>query len=156
MKRAPLEARRADPIFEGMAKRNLTSTMARAGTALLALALVLPSTAAAENVVREFRGERSTETAEFEVRAPWLIDWRVNSDYAESMGFDVELVNAPMGDHAGRVVKTKRRGNGLRLVEEGGRFRFKIESALAYWTIKVIQLTPEEAEAYTPKGDGLR
>ena len=119
----------------------------------LALAVALPGMAIAEELVREFRGERSTETAEFEVKAPWLIDWRVNSEYSESMGFDVELVNAPMGDHAGRVVKTKRRGSGLRLVNESGRFRFKIESALAYWTIKVIQLTPEEAEAYTPKGE---
>ena len=135
-----------------MEQRNGKSTIARAGAALLALVLVLPSAAGAEELVREFRGERSTETAEFEVRAPWLIDWRVNSDYAESMGFDVELVNAPMGDHAGRVVKTKQRGNGLRLVNESGRYRFKVESALAYWTIKVIQLTPEEAEAYEPKG----
>ena len=120
----------------------------------LTLATTLAAPVAAEELVREFRGERSTETAEFEVRAPWLIDWRVNSDYPDSMGFDVELVNAPMGDHAGRVVKTKQRGNGLRLVNEGGRFRIKVEAALAYWTIRVIQLTPEEAEAYTPKGAG--
>jgi hypothetical protein len=111
---------------------------------------------AAEELVREFNGERSTETADFQVDAPWLIDWRVNSDYSDSMGFDVELVNAPMGDHAGRVVKTKQRGSGLRLVNESGRFRFKVESALAYWTIKVIQLTPEEAEAYTAKGGDAR
>jgi hypothetical protein len=131
-------------------------TMTRRLPTLLALALAaaLPGAAAGEELVREFRGERSTETAEFEVRAPWLIDWRVNSDYAESMGFDVELLSAPTDVHAGRVVKTKRRGNGLRLVNESGRFRFKIESALAYWTIKVIQLTPEEAEAYSPKGAG--
>ena len=130
--------------------------MTRKHTILLALVLVtiLPGTLAAEELIREFRGERSAETAEFEVDAPWLIDWRVNSDYSESMGFDVELVNAPMGDHAGRVVKTQRRGSGLRLVNESGRFRLKVESALAYWTIKVIQLTPEEAEAYTPKGAG--
>lgn len=118
----------------------------------LALVLGLAHSAAAEELVREFKGERSTETAEFEVDAPWLIDWRVNSDYSESMGFDVELVNAPMGDHAGRVVKTRQRGSGLRLVNESGRFRFKVESAVAYWTIRVIQLTPEEAEAYTPSG----
>jgi hypothetical protein len=131
--------------------------MARARPALLALVLaaVLPGIAGAEELVREFRGERSTETAEFEVEAPWLIDWRVNSEYSESMGFDVELVNAPMGDHAGRVVKTRQRGNGLRLVNESGRFRFKVESALAYWTIRVIQLTPEEAAAYSPKGAEL-
>jgi len=132
--------------------------MTRVLTTLLALALAtsLPATAVAEQLLREFRGERSTETAEFEVEAPWLIDWRVNSDYADSMGFDVELLSAPSGVHAGRVVKTKQRGSGLRLVDEGGRFRFKIQSALAYWTIKVIQLTPEEAEAYTPKGAGSR
>ena len=100
--------------------------MARARPALLALVLaaVLPGIAGAEELVREFRGERSTETAEFEVEAPWLIDWRVNSEYSESMGFDVELVNAPMGDHAGRVVKTRQRGNGLRetgvhLIDQG-------------------------------------
>ena len=48
-------------------------------------------------------------------------------------------------------MKTKQRGNGLRLVEEGGRFRFRVESALAYWTIKVVQLTPEEAERRTQR-----
>ena len=47
---------------------------------------------------------------------------------------------------------TRQRGSGLRLVNESGRFRFKVESALAYWTIRVIQLTPEEAAAYSPKG----
>ena len=131
--------------------------MTRKHTILLALVLVtiLPGTLAAEELVREFRGERSTETAEFEAEAPWLIDWRVNSDYSESMGFDVELVNAPRGDHAGRVVKTKRRDSGLRLINESGRFRFKVESALAYWTIKVIQLTPDEAKQYTPKEKGI-
>ena len=72
------------------------------------------------------------------------------ADFVERI--DVELVNAPMGDHAGRVVKTRQRGSGLRLVNESGRFRFKVESALAYWTIRVIQLTPEEAAAYSPKG----
>lgn len=118
----------------------------------LVLATTVSGTVAAEQLVREFSGERSTETAEFEVQAPWLIDWRVNSDYADSMGFEVELVTAPMGVHAGRVVKTKQRGNGLRLVEESGRFRVRVESALAYWTIRIIQLTPEEAERYKPKG----
>jgi hypothetical protein len=126
---------------------------------LIRLALascLLPAAAQAGELVRQFSGDRSTQTVEFEVEAPWLIDWRVNSDYSDSMGFDVELVNAPMGDHAGRVVKTKQRGSGLRLVNESGRFRFKVESALAHWTIKVIQLTPEEAEAYMPKNAASR
>ena len=60
---------------------------------------------------------------------------------------------AESGIHAGTVLKTKYRGNGLRLIEESGRFRLKVDAVLADWTIKVIQLTPEEAEAYKPKNE---
>ena len=62
-----------------------------------------------------------------------------------------ELGHLQVGDALG----WRQRGNGLRLVNESGRFRFKVESALAYWTIRVIQLTPEEAAAYSPKGAEL-
>ena len=113
------------------------------------------STASAEQVVREFSGSRTMETAEFDVKAPWLIDWRVNSEFEESMGLTIVLLNAPTGTHAGTVMKTKYRGNGLRLIDQSGRFRLKVDAVLANWTIKVIQLTPEEAEDYTPKEKGL-
>jgi hypothetical protein len=112
-------------------------------------------TVSAEELVREFSGSRTMETAEFEVKAPWLIDWRVNSEFEESMGLTVVLLNAPTGTHAGTVMKTKYRGNGLRLIDQSGRFRLKVDAVLANWTIKVIQLTPEEAERYTPKEKGL-
>jgi hypothetical protein len=105
----------------------------------------------AEELVREFSGSRSTETAEFEVKAPWLVDWRVNSDFPTSMGIAVTLAYGSTGYHFGNVFKTKSPGNGLRLVEEGGRFKFKVDSAIANWTLKVIQLTPEEATQYVPK-----
>ena len=113
------------------------------------------STASAEELVREFSGSRTMETAEFDVKAPWLIDWRVNSEFEESMGLTVVLLNAPTGTHAGTVMKTKYRGNGLRLIDQSGRFSLKVDAVLANWTIKVIQLTPEEAERYTPKEKGL-
>ena len=119
---------------------------------MLFFLVMLAAPASAEQLVREFSGSRTIETAEFEVEAPWLVDWRVNSEYESSMGLTIVLLNAPAGTHAGTVVKTKYRGDGLRLMDESGRFRFKVESALAYWTIRVIQLTPEEAAAYSPKG----
>ena len=123
---------------------------------MLALTLLaLSAPAVAEQLVREFSGSRTTQTAEFEVEAPWLIDWRVNSDFEESMGLAIVLLNAPTGTHAGTVMKTKHRGNGLRLMEEGGRFSFKVDAVLANWTIKVIQLTPEEASLYTPKDKSI-
>ena len=122
----------------------------------IAFLLVLVSMpAAAEQLVREFSGSRTLQTPEFEVEAPWLIDWRVNSEFRDSMGLTIVLLNEPSQTHAGTVMKTKYVGNGLRLFEEGGRFSLKVDSVLSNWTIKIIQLTPEEAEQYTPKEKGL-
>lgn len=122
-------------------------------TARLLAALILlglaPAAPAAE-LVRQFSGDRSTETVEFEVKAPWLIDWRVNSDFPDSMGVEVTLVNAS-GAYEGRVFKTERPDNGVRLMQESGRYFFKVESTVSSWTLKVQQLSAEEAEQYTPK-----
>ena len=107
--------------------------------------------AQAGELVRTFSGSRSIETAEFEVKAPWLVDWMVNSDYPSSMGIAVSLAYGGTGVYAGKVFKTKSPGNGLRLIEESGRFRFKVDAAITDWTLKVIKLTPEEAELYKPK-----
>ena len=121
-----------------------------AGLAVCALA----APAQAGELVRQFSGDRSTQTVEFEVAAPWLIDWRVNTEFPGSMGLAVILVNAN-GAYEGRVLKTKVPGNGVRLMETGGRFSFKVDATLANWILKVEQLTPEEAELYTPKTSGL-
>jgi len=122
---------------------------------MLLAAFAVSGSAKAEQLVREFAGSRTAQTAEFEVEAPWLIDWRVNSEFPESMGLTIVLNSAPSGTHAGTVMKTKYRGNGLRLMDEGGRFSLKVDAVLANWTIKVIQLTPEEAKVYTEKEKGL-
>jgi hypothetical protein len=108
----------------------------------------------AAELVRQYSGDRSMQTAEFEVEAPWLIDWRVNSDFTQSMGIAVTLVNAS-GAYEGLVVKTKVPGNGVRLVQDGGRYAFKVDATVANWTLKVLQLTREEAELYTPKTDAM-
>ena len=108
----------------------------------------------AETLVREFSGSRSLDTVPFEVRSPWLVDWRVNSDYPEAMGIAVALVDADTGVYYGRVLKTKAPGNGVQLIKQSGNFRFKVDAAVANWTLKVIQLTEEEAKLYTPKGSG--
>ena len=113
--------------------------------------LVVTAPAGAGELVREFSGSRSTETAEFNVKSPWLLDWRANSDYPSSMGIAVTLAYGGTGVHAGNLFKTKRPGNGLRLIEESGRFKFKVDAAIANWTLKVIQLTPDELEQYKPK-----
>ena len=107
--------------------------------------------AGAKQLIREFSGSRSTETPEFEVKAPWLIDWRVNSEFPRSMGIAVTLSRGGTDAFEGKVFKTKSPGNGLRLMEESGRFRFKVDAAITDWTLKVIQLTPDEVEQYKPE-----
>jgi len=120
------------------------------------LAYLLSSAVAVQagEQVRTFSGDRNAETAEFEVEAPWLIDWIVNSDYPGSMGLAVSLINARSGAHEGYVLKTKKRGNGVRLMNEGGVFLFKVDATFANWTLKVEQLSREEAELYTPADKG--
>lgn len=118
----------------------------------LALAALFATTLVpAAEAVREFRGSRSTTTAEFEVRGPWILDWRTITDYPGQMGVDISLVDARTGAFEGSVLKTKWPGNGVRLFEQSGHFQFKVVSNLAEWTLKVEQITREEAEQYTPR-----
>ena len=102
-------------------------------------------------LVGKFTGSGSGETAEFEVRAPWLLDWRVNSDYPQMLGVEVSLIDAKFGTHVGYVLKTKHAGNGVRLFDEGGRYLLKVDATMARWVLKVEQLSREEAEQYTPR-----
>ena len=91
-------------------------------------------------------------TAQFTVEGPWLLDWRLDADYSQLVALDIALVEARGGRHVGRVLHTKRKGNGVKLFEEGGTFQLRISSTLARWRIKIIQITDEEAELYTPRG----
>ena len=70
-----------------------------------------------KELVRNFTGSRSTETAEFEVRSPWLLDWWVNGEYPQMLGLEVSLIDATTGQHAGYVLKTKHQGSGVRAVQ---------------------------------------
>jgi len=119
--------------------------------ALLLSIAVMSIPARTEVTIREFRGERAMQTGEFEVEAPWILDWRVTGQYARDMAVDVSLVQALTNAHEGNVLKARSPGNGVRLFGESGRYFFRVDSTLAGWTLTVKQLTPEEAELYTPK-----
>jgi hypothetical protein len=90
-------------------------------------------------------------TAEFEVRAPWILDWLVNSDYQDSLAIEVSLVDAKTGFQSGLILQTKRPGNGVRLFNQSGKYRLRVSSTLARWQLKVEQITAAEAESYKPK-----
>ncbi len=102
-------------------------------------------------IVKEFRGNNSTTTAEFRVDGPWLLDWRLDSDFSNLVALDITLIEARTGRHLGRILHTKRKGNGLKLFNDGGVYQLRISSTLGRWTIKIQQITAEEAPRYTPK-----
>lgn len=118
---------------------------------IAAALLAVHSTASASDRVREFKGTGNTTTAIFNVESPWILDWRLDGDFDELVALDVTLVEANTGKHIGRVLHTKRKGNGVKLFKTGGRYQLRISSSLARWTIKIDQLTREEAELYTPR-----
>lgn len=105
----------------------------------------------AKEQVAEFSGATSGNSPEFEVRAPWIIDWLVSGDPGQYDVVDVALVNAATGSFEGEVLRSRTAGNGVRLFDQSGRFYLRIDASMMHWTFKVIQLTPEEAMRYTPK-----
>ena len=127
--------------------------MTRTTTALAAAALLalLVSAAQGAQLVREFRGTNNSTTPEFTVESPWLLDWRLDGDYDQLVALEVTLVEAKTGRHVGQVLHTKRKGNGVKLFRRGGTYQLRVSGSLARWTLKIQQLTPEEAELYTPK-----
>ena len=116
------------------------------------LLLLAASFAGAEQIVKDFSGTKNTTTPEFSVEGPWLLDWRLDGDYSAMVALDITLVEARGGRQVGQVLHTKRKGNGIKLFNESGRFQLRISSTLARWRIKIIQITEEEAELYTPRG----
>ena len=119
--------------------------------AVLALLSLAMGAVQGAQLVREFRGSNNSTTPAFTVEAPWLLDWRLDGDYDQLVALEVTLVEAKTGRHVGQVLHTKRKGNGVRLFEQGGTYQLRVSGSLARWTLKVQQLTAEEAELYTPK-----
>jgi len=102
--------------------------------------------------VAEFSGTGNTTTAIFRVESPWILDWRLNGDYDQLVALEVTLIEANTSRHVGRVLYTKTKGNGVKMFQSSGLYQLRISSTLARWNIRIEQLTPEEAELYTPRG----
>ena len=119
---------------------------------LLILLLIAAPLASAKELVKDFRGEGNTTTAMFTVEAPWILDWRLDGDYDMLVALDITLIEAHGGRHVGRVLHTKRKGNGVKLFDQSGTYQLRVSSTLARWRIRIEQLSDDEAELYTPRG----
>jgi hypothetical protein len=127
--------------------------MQRSKLAILVLALLFSAVASSKSLVRDFSGKKSTTTAIFTVDGPWLLDWRLDADYTQLTALHISLIEAGTGRHLGEVLRTQRRGNGVKLFAEGGSYQLRVSATLARWRIKIEQITPEEAKQYTPRAE---
>src|SRR5210317_2524270 len=98
---------------------------------------VASATAQGATRVTEFRGSGNFTTAIFRVESPWVLDWRLDGDYEQMMGLEITLIEAKTGRHVGRVLYTKRRGNGVKLFQSAGLYQLRISSMLARWTVRI-------------------
>ncbi len=133
-----------------LTKKLIKTRYCTPGVAALMLILSAVS-ASAEELIVEFKGSGNRTTAEFNVRGPWILDWRINSDYTHMLSFDLDLVDGRTGVLKGSILRTKSLGNGVRLFNQSGSYRFRINGSFIDWHLKVKQLTPAEAELYTPR-----
>ena len=118
---------------------------------LVAVLAFAAAPADAKTRVAEFKGTGDSTTAIFRVESPWILDWRLDGDFDQLVGLEITLIEARNSRHVGRVLYTKRRGNGVKLFQTSGLYQLRISSTLARWTVRIEQLTREEAELYTPK-----
>jgi len=140
--------------FEGLLRAHPFADYSSSMRSLLSaffLSVLAFGNASAADRVSEFRGSGNMTTAIFRVESPWVLDWRLDGDYDQLVALDITLVEARTGRYVGRVLRTKHKGNGVKLFRSGGLYQLRISSTLARWTIKIDQLTNSEAEAYTPK-----
>ena len=115
--------------------------------------LLFSQSASAKELVAEFSGPDEGVTKEFEVQAPWIVDWLVAGEPAAYDAVDISLYNAETGGFEGEAIKAQSAGNGVLMFRKSGRFYFKVNASMMDWDLKVYQLTPEEAKQYTPKSE---
>lgn len=135
-------------------------TAARAGTRLarsvccvIAFAIAGAfAPAQAEQEVVVFTGTGSKTTEEFEVKGPWLLDWSVTGLAGnKGLGIEIILIESELLRYRGTVLNTYNPGAGTKMFHDTGRLRFRVNSSLAGWRLKVSSITPEEARKMVPR-----
>ncbi len=122
----------------------------------VAVSLLFASVGSTKELVTTFNGTDNVTTGSFEVQGPWVLDWWVNSDFPSGFLIEIHLLEASTGYQHARVLRTRFAGNGVKLFNEGGRFKFRISSSFARWNLRVEEITRDEVKLYKPVKEETR
>ena len=109
-----------------------------------AAALLIVASAVAQTPLVEFSGEGNGRTKQFSIKGPWLLDWRVESEFPDLATTTMRLEGT--SDEAGGIVaEVTGKGNGLKLFRASGTFYLSVEAQNAKWHVEVSEITEEWA-----------
>lgn len=110
----------------------------------LLVACSAPLLAADTDRIR-FDGEGNGQTATFEMKGPWLLDWKIQSEAPLLAVFEMRLHDATTNEYLGTLVELHGVGSGLKLFEEAGAFRISVAARNVAWALQVSEVSGEKA-----------
>jgi len=118
---------------------------------LLALLFGLAPSAHAKELIKQFSGSVSADTPEFEVLAPWIVEWRITGERNPAAAVTISMIDADTGAVKGLVLRTRAASESAKLFKHSGHYYFHMDANKMNWALRVIEVSPEEAKQYEPK-----
>jgi hypothetical protein len=115
---------------------------------VIAVLLGVFATASARPVIHEFSGRSQDMTGPFEASSPWMVTWQTRHEGGSPVlnRFEVHLHDAATDDFLGVVTLSYGSGTGDVLIEQSGRFRFRVLGYSDGWSLRVRPISQEEAD----------
>jgi hypothetical protein len=103
---------------------------------------------------RFFSGTESGRTPVFETSGPWLLDWSIQSDYAQMTNFELRLYDAATDEFVGTIAQLEGTGRGLKLFEDAGQWQLQVVSQALTWQIEIAEIGSDRAAALRRASQG--
>lgn len=116
----------------------------------LLLFVVLPAIAGEERLTGSGDGRPPAVT----VKGPWLAEWSTTSEYPQLATIEIRLYDADNDEYLGKLAELKGTGNGVRLFESPGTYRFVIIGKFVDWDIRIYEVDAERAAEMRRKAEG--
>jgi hypothetical protein len=104
------------------------------------VAPLLAASAELETTVAKFSGHNNSQTKDFDVKGPWLLDFQVNSEFPDLAATAIRLENAA-GQTVGVVADFAGTGRGLKLFRKSGTYHLDITGDSSDWTVEITEIS---------------